>query len=53
MKSKIDNKLVNVTKKKQTHRYVENKFTFTSAEREWRRGKVREGIKRYKILCIK
>ena len=37
----LKNKLVNITEKKQTHRYLENKLAVTSGKREW--GGTREG----------
>ena len=46
----LKNKVVNIPKKKQTHRY---KLILTRGEREGQRGDKGTGIKRYKLLCIK
>ena len=50
---------MSITKKKQTHRYIENKLVITSGEREVGRDKTGVGvfffnfIKKYKLLSIK
>ena len=51
VKSKKDNKLVNITKKKETQR--ENKLVVTRGERKVGRGNTRVENKRYELLGIK
>ena len=47
MESEKYNKIVNIAKKKQTHRQIEK-----TSDDQWGEGKG-EGIKRYKSRCIK